>query len=97
MRNHIFAVLTASLLLLMSADGFCQDSESALGDPPPVSFKDPSLANSHHFSPASATSGVANMGLALGSPNTHGGAKCSAENPCAVPSPALDHIPIRTP
>jgi hypothetical protein len=97
MRNYIFAALTGSLLVLTSANGFCQDSESALGDPLPAPQKDPSLADSRRFSASSATAGVANTGAALGAPNTHGGAKCSAQNPCAVPSPALDRTSVRTP
>ena len=90
MRKFIFLAL--SLTLAGSGSGFCQDTEGPLGDPIPPPVQDPSLATSRYFPAALTTAGVANTGPALGAVNRkHTGAVCNAANPCAVPSPALDH------
>ena len=91
MRKHILAAFAAPLLLLWSSSGFCQDSESALGDPAPQAVKDPSLSNSRYFPPSLGTSGVAAIGPA---PKPSHGANCSATNPCATPTPARDRVTV---
>jgi hypothetical protein len=91
MRKHILTAFAAPLLLLWSSSGYCQDSESALGDPTPQAVKDPSLSNSHHFAPSLGTSGVAAIGPAAKSGR---GTNCSAANPCATPTPARDRVTV---
>jgi|SRR5579863_5542828 len=90
MRNQVVAALALPLLLLWSSFGYCQDaSESALGDPAPAAVQDPSLSNSRYFPPSQGTAGVA----AVLPARTDGhGADCSAANPCALPTPARDHV-----
>jgi hypothetical protein len=90
MRNHVLAGLAAPLLLLWSSIGYCQDSsESALGDPVPAAVQDPSLSNSRYFPPAQGTAGVAAV---LPARTANHGTNCSAANPCALPTPARDHV-----
>ena len=84
-----------TVLLIPVSHGWCQESGGPLGDPLPPPVQDPSLSNSHHFSPALTHAGVADTGPALSGVNKgHGngnGAGCSAQSPCAMPPPALDH------
>jgi hypothetical protein len=94
MRNYIFLSFAVMSLILVGSDsGFCQDSEGPLGDPLPPAVQDPSLSSSHYFPASLTTAGVADAGPALGSVNRGrtGAVGCNAMNPCAVPSPALDH------
>ena len=94
MRNRILLAFVTVLLIPVSP-GWCQESGGPLGDPLPPPVQDPSLSNSHHFSPSLTHAGVADTGPALSAVNRgrSGGpaAGCSAQSPCAVPSPALDH------
>jgi len=89
-RKHLLAALP--LILFWSSSGHCQDSsESALGDPAPAAVQDPSLNNSRYFPPALGTAGVAAVAPA---PRPGHAANCSATNPCALPTPARDHVTV---
>jgi hypothetical protein len=94
MQNRILLAFV-TLLLIPAGRGWCQESGGPLGDPLPPPVHDPSLSNSHRFSPSLTHAGVADTGPALSGVNKSrsGGpaAGCSALSPCAVPSPALDH------
>ena len=93
MRIHVHAACAVPLILfwilLWTGSGWCQSaSESALGDPTPAAVQDPSLNNSPYFPPSEGTAGVAAIG-----PVARGhAADCSASNPCALPTPALDRV-----
>ena len=89
-RNHLLAALL--LILSCGSSGYCQDTESALGDPIPAAVADPSLANSRHFSPALGTSGVAAI-----APKPGHAATCGPTNPCAIPTPARDKVVVAGP
>jgi hypothetical protein len=89
MRTYFLAVFAAPLFLLCSSAAYCQDTESALGDPAPQAVVDPSLANSRYFPPALGTSGVAAI-APLPGPGL--AAACSPANPCAMPTPARDRV-----
>jgi hypothetical protein len=97
MRNYIVAAFAAPLILLWSSIGYCQDTESALGDPTPAAVQDPKLSNSRYFPPSLGTSGVAAIGPSRPSgpaaKSSHV-ASCSATNPCATPSPARDRVVV---
>jgi hypothetical protein len=89
MRNLVLPA--APLILLWSSIAYCQDaSESALGDPAPQVLQDPSVSNSRHFSPSQSTAGVAAV---LPGKAGHG-TRCSATNPCALPTPARDRVVV---
>ena len=93
MRNPILLAFV-TLLLIPAGRGWCQESGGPLGDPLPPSVQDPSLSKSHYFSPALTHAGVADTGPALSAVNkgrSGAAAGCSAQSPCAVPPPALDH------
>jgi hypothetical protein len=70
---------------------WCNDE--ALSDLPPI-LPDPSLATSIRLPPGLANAGVAQAGPAL-SATVHLGAHapCSGINPCAMATPAADHVP----
>jgi hypothetical protein len=54
-------------------------------------MQDPSLRNSHYFPSSLGTAGVAAIGPArLARPV----ADCSAQNPCALPTPARDRVTV---
>jgi hypothetical protein len=89
MRNYIAAAFAAPLILLWSSSGYCQDTESALGDPTPAAVQDPKLSNSRYFPPSLGTSGVAAIGPVAQKSHAAG---CSAANPCATPTPARDRV-----
>ena len=92
MRNQILVALIACLIPLWGGSGYCQDSsESALGDRAPAAVQDPSLANSRYFPPSQGTAGIAAVGPAAKAGH---GATCSAANPCALPTPARDHVSV---
>ena len=91
-KNHLLAALAAPLFLFWSSCGYCQDTESALGDPTPAPVTDPSLANSPHFPPALGTSGVAAI-----APKPGRAAICNPANPCAIPTPARDRVVVAGP
>lgn len=92
MRSLFLAAFATPLLLLCSSAAYCQDTESALGDPAPQAMVDPSLANSRYFPPALGTSGVAAIAPA---PRPGLAAACSPVNPCAMPTPARDRVTVR--
>ena len=96
MRNYFLAAFAAPLILFWSNNGWCQDTESALGDPVPAAVADPSLANSRAFPPAMGTSGVAAIAPA---PSARRGpaATCGPANPCATPTPARDRVVVAGP
>ncbi|HUE65373.1 MAG TPA: hypothetical protein VMO78_13455 [Rhizomicrobium sp.] len=54
------------------------------------SLPDPSLANGPVFKPSVATAGVAAVSAKADGPLTD----CSRRNPCAMPSPARDHVVV---
>ena len=92
MQNRILLAFV-TLLLIPAGRGWCQESGGPLGDPLPPPVQDPSLSNSHLFSPSLTHAGVADTGPALSGVNKgrNGAAGCNALSPCAVPSPARDH------
>jgi hypothetical protein len=55
-------------------------------------FPDPVLNNNLVFPPGLATSGTADTGPKLSASPASTGAGCSALNPCAVVTPALDNL-----
>ena len=94
MRNSTLrSVIAGGLILAGSNSGFCQDNEGPLGDPIPPPIQDPSLSSSPYFSPSLTNAGVAITGPALGLANgaDRRGPGCNVKNPCALPTPALDH------
>ena len=91
MRSHFLAAFAIPLFLLWSTSGYCQDSESALGDPAPQAVVDPSLANSRYFLPTLGTAGVAAIAPA---PGPGPAAACSPVNPCAMATPARDRVTV---
>jgi hypothetical protein len=98
MKTRLILLALAPVSLLMwSSAAWCQDSESALGNPLPPAVQDPSLKTSRYFPPSLGTSGVAYIDPALSAPakavKGHG-ADCSALNPCATPPPARDRVVI---
>lgn len=95
MRNHFLAAFAAPLILLWSGTAYCQgSSESALGDPLPAAVADPNLANSHYFPPSLGTSGVAAIAPRSVAAKAGHAIGCSPVNPCAMPTPARDHVVV---
>ena len=93
MRTCFLAAFAASLIFWSSA-AWCQDEESALGDPTPPAVQDPSLANSRIFPASLGTTGVAAVTAA---PKPSRPAACNPANPCAMPTPAQDRVVIARP
>jgi hypothetical protein len=89
MRKCFLAAFAAPLIILSSTGAYCQDTESALGDPAPEAVQDPSLSNSRYFPPSLGTSGVAAIAT---TPNPSHAAACGPANPCALATPARDHV-----
>lgn len=89
-RQHQLLAALPLILLWSSTAGYCQESsETALGDPAPQPVQDPSLSTSRYFPPSLGTAGIAAVG-----PSAKAGpaVTCSARNPCALPTPARDHV-----
>jgi hypothetical protein len=93
MRNSVLrSLMLVSLTLAGSNSGFCQDNGGPLGDPIPPPIQDPSLSSSPYFPPSLTNAGVAATGPALDlNSRDRRGPGCSVQNPCALPTPALDH------
>ena len=87
----MIAACAVPLFLLSGSAAFCQDTETALGDPAAAPVVDPSLANSRYFPPALGTAGVASIAP---TPKPGHAVSCSATNPCALPTPARDHVTV---
>jgi hypothetical protein len=83
------------LMLIAGWIGRAYAEDGPLDDPPPAAMEDPSLSSSIFFPPSLVTSEAADTGAALDSGKTKisiGASRCSPTNPCAVPSPARDHM-----
>ena len=86
-------LVTMSLIPTGSGSAFCQDNGGPLGDPIPPAIKDPSLSSSPYFPPSLTHAGVADTGPALDLSKRDWRANgCNLKNPCALPTPALDHV-----
>jgi hypothetical protein len=85
--------LVAAVLNIWSTPALSEGG--ALDDPLPPALSDPSLAASVRFSPASTNAGVASIGPALNSAVrvSARARSCSSTNPCAMATPAADHVP----
>ena len=94
MRNSILrSLIVVSLTLAGSNSAFCQDNGGPLGDPIPPPIQDPSLSSSPYFPPSLTNAGVAATGPALSlDRKDRRGPGCNLTNPCALPTPARDHV-----
>ena len=88
-RRILWLLMVMSLTLTGSDRAFCQDNGGPLGDPIPPPIQDPSLSSSPYFPPSLTNAGVAATGALAGKDRHSPG--CSVKNPCALPTPALDH------
>jgi hypothetical protein len=91
MTSRLAIVVVVVGFQIMGA-GVCTAAPESGGAP----FSDPSLANSASISPAVATSGVAEPGVAVDNVDFRSRG-CLALNSCAVASPTLDRIETRAP
>ena len=80
-------LLAAGLNTAMAAPAFA--SGMAWADDAQA-LPDPSLANGPVFRPSVATAGVAAVSAKADGPLK----KCSRRNPCAMPTPARDHVVV---
>jgi hypothetical protein len=93
MGRQLLKLRTALIAALLVTAGTAQAQESggALADPLPPAAVDPSLATSSHIPLSVVQGGVADTGPALSTAQHGAGLACNSRNPCAVPSPALNH------
>jgi hypothetical protein len=83
----ILALLFASL---WSSQAFCDDI--SLSDLPPV-LPDPSLATSVRLPATLTNAGAAQVGPSLSAASRAGAhTPCTGANPCAMATPAADHV-----
>ena len=75
------------LALSLQAAGCGAALAAAIQDPDMVVLPDPVLAKAARFPAGAATAGVAHIGPALDDVDVHA-RRCSARNPCALPTPA---------
>jgi len=86
-----------TLILIAGWTGRAYGEDGPLDDPPPAVMEAPSLASSIFFPPSLVTAEAADTGAALDSGETKisvRASRCSSTNPCAVPSPARDHVTL---